>query len=230
MNITEFNTLLDKLSKLNIYVIDDSISKKDYEKLDLSVDNEALNAIDISSSDELEGFIENHIQTNNAIVAFGGYLETRGIYARSDYFNEQTDPHDERNIHLGLDIWAEEGTNVLATLDGEIHSFNYNTNHGDYGPTIILKHEIDGFVFHTLYGHLSLESLDELEIGATVKKGEVISQLGSAEVNGDYAPHLHFQIIIDVEANFGDYPGVCSANNLDFYKQNCPDPNLLLGL
>ena len=26
----------------------------------------------------------------------------------------------------------------------------------------------------------------------------------------------------------GDYPGVCSTLNLDFYLENCPDPNLLL--
>jgi len=47
-------------------------------------------------------------------------------------------------------------------------------------------------------------------------------------INGDYAPHLHFQIIIDMEEKTGDYPGVCSENKLEFYKNNCPNPNLLL--
>ena len=60
---------------------------------------------------------------------------------------------DERNIHLGVDIWAKEGTKVLAALDGEIHSFKNNTNHGDYGPCIILKHQLEESVFYTLYGH-----------------------------------------------------------------------------
>jgi hypothetical protein len=52
--------------------------------------------------------------------------------------------------------------------------------------------------------------------------------LGLPPINGDYAPHLHFQIIIDMENKKGDYPGVCSSKTLAFYLQNCPDPNLLL--
>ena len=66
------------------------------------------------------------------------------------------------------------------------------------------------------------------KIGTVVKKGEKIATLGLPPINGDYAPHLHFQIIIDMENNFGDYPGVCSKNKVDFYAKNCPDPNLLL--
>ena len=50
---------------------------------------------------------------------------------------------------------------IHAALDGTIHSFQNNTALGDYGPTIILSHEIEGFKFHTLYGHLSEASLNE---------------------------------------------------------------------
>ena len=69
---------------------------------------------------------------------------------------------------------------------------------------------------------------NDKKIGTTVKKGEIIATLGSSPINGDYAPHLHFQIIIDIQNKIGDYPGVCSKNNLEFYSQNCPNPNLLL--
>ena len=61
-----------------------------------------------------------------------------------------------------------------------------------------------------------------------LKQGDEIAQLGDSSVNGDYAPHLHFQIIKDVQKNLGDYPGVCSLNKLDFYKENCPNPMVLL--
>jgi murein DD-endopeptidase MepM/ murein hydrolase activator NlpD len=79
-----------------------------------------------------------------------------------------------------------------------------------------------------LYGHLSLDSLNGKKVGDFVEKGKQIATLGLPPINGDYAPHLHFQIIIDMENKKGDYPGVCSSKTLAFYLQNCPDPNLLL--
>jgi murein DD-endopeptidase MepM/ murein hydrolase activator NlpD len=60
------------------------------------------------------------------------------------------------------------------------------------------------------------------------KKGQQIATLGDASVNGDYSPHLHFQIIKNIGDYFGDYPGVCSKTDLNFYLDNCPNPNLLL--
>ena len=99
---------------------------------------------------------------------------------------------------------------------------------GDYGPTIILEHEIEGFTFYTLYGHLSLESLEGKSVGQIVKKGQKIAELGKPPINGDYAPHLHFQIIKNIENKKGDYSGVCSEKDLDFYTENCPNPNFLL--
>jgi len=41
---------------------------------------------------------------------------------------------------------------------------------------------------------------------------------------------LHFQIIKDIKDYKGDYPGVCAAKDLKYYKNNCPNPNLLLKL
>jgi hypothetical protein len=54
--------------------------------------------------------------------------------------------------------------------------------------------------------------------------------LGDTSVNGDYPPHLHFQIIKDIQGYQGDYPGVSSKKDLDFYRNNCPNPNTLLKL
>ena len=212
------------------FVIDDNFEAKDYCALDLSVTNADLEGVDMSSSDDLGDYIDKVIKKNAAKVAIGGYLERRNIYARSTYFKAAENAKDERNIHLGIDIWAPEGTEVLAALNGEIHSFKNNLNHGDYGPTIILKHVIKDLEFYSLYGHLSLNSIEDIELGQKIEKGEIIGSLGGAEVNGDYAPHLHFQIILEIGDYFGDYPGVCSENDLESYKKNCPDPNLLLRL
>ena len=108
--------------------------------------------------------------------------------------------------------------------------FKNNTNFGDYGPTIILMHHFSGVKFYTLYGHLSMASIENLKVGQEFKKGEKIATLGDVSVNGDYPPHLHFQIIKDIQDFKGDYPGVCSKKDLEFYAANCPNPDMLLML
>ncbi|WP_035672034.1 peptidoglycan DD-metalloendopeptidase family protein [Flavobacterium sp. 83] len=210
----------------NVKVIEDSIDYVNYIPLDLSVSNTFFSKQEIATSRDFEEFIEKYLAKDKSKVAFGGYNEERNLYKRSTVFNDNESA--ERNIHIGLDLWIKAGTPVLAALDGTIHSFKNNVGLGDYGPTIILKHQIENHFFYTLYGHLSLESITKIEIGDRIKKGQQIATLGSSLINGDYSPHLHFQIIKNIGANFGDYPGVCSKNDLDYYLENCPDPNLLL--
>ena len=185
--------------------------------------------VNVSSSDELERYIKGYLDHRKAKIAYGGYLEQRGIYNRSDYFNKNNSDT-ERHIHLGLDFWVGAGTPVFSPLDGVVHSYKNNTNYGDYGPTIVLEHHFDTLNFYTLYGHLSLQSLEHKYVGELVKKGQQMATLGTAMVNGDYPPHLHFQVIEDIQGYYGDYPGVSSKMDLAFYKKNCPDPNILLKL
>lgn len=217
-------TLFSRLE--NIKVIDGTIPYSQYIPLDLSVANTELSRIDIKNPDVFEVYIENHLNKNSAKAAFGGYNEERNLYKSSLIFNEEQS--DERNIHIGMDLWIKAGTAVLAALEGTVFGFDFNAGKGNYGPTIILEHRIENQTFYTLYGHLSVESIENIEIGTVFKKGKTLATLGDSSVNGGYSPHLHFQIIKNMEANFSDYPGVCSKKTLDFYLENCPDPNLLL--
>ena len=210
----------------NVKVIDSSINYSDYIAIDLSENNIQLSQFDLSDAEKFENFIDDFLLRNNKKVAFGGYYEIRNIYKRSTVF--KNDNSDERNIHIGLDLWINAKTDVLAALEGKIHSFKNNKSLGDYGPTIILEHCIENFNFYTLYGHLSEESLLNLFIGKPFLKGEKIATLGNFPINGDYAPHLHFQIIENIGEYSGDYPGVCSKKDLDYYLNNCPNPNILL--
>ncbi len=217
-------SILEKIQ--DVKVIDASIDYSNYVAIDLSISNQDLDDFDLSNAEKFEDFIEKYLSKNNAKVAFGGYNEIRNIYKRSTVFKNNIS--DERNIHIGLDLWIKAGTDVLAALDGKIHSFRNNTSLGDYGPTIILEHEIENVKFYTLYGHLSEESLVNLFVGKQFSKGEKLATLGNYSINGDYAPHLHFQIIENIGNYFGDYSGVCNIKDLDFYLENCPNPNLLL--
>ncbi len=217
------------LKSINAHpLVDPSISSNNYIPIDLSIHNSILQNINSSSSKDLDIYIWNHIKAHNAKIAYGGYLEKRNIYKRSNYFNNNLNT--ERNIHIGLDLWIEAGTVIYAPFNGQVHSFKNNTNYGDYGPTLVLRHQIKKITFYTLYGHLSLNSLKDKKVGLKILKGQRIATLGTTEVNGDYPPHLHFQIIKDIQNYFGDYPGVCNTMHLKYYKKNCPNPNLVLHL
>ena len=222
--MTHLISILNQIK--NVKVIDSSIETGDYVALNLSKSNVDLLNFNCDNVQEFENYIESYLQKNNAKVAFGGYNEVRSLYKRSSIFKSETQL--ERNIHIGLDFWIKAETPVLAAIDGRIHSFKNNLGLGNYGPTIILEHEIENVIFYTLYGHLSEESLIDLYVGKTFSKGEKLATLGNFPINGDYAPHLHFQIIKNICENQGDYPGVCNEKDLDFYLNNCPDPNLLL--
>lgn len=228
MTSNQFSSFIHGISNEPLTVLD-AVPIQKYISLDLSVTNIDLRGIDFSSSSVLERYVNTRLAVHNAWVAYGGYNETRNIYRRSDHFN-QDDTATERNIHLGMDLWMSAGSPILAPIDGEVHSFANNRNYGDYGPTIILKHDLDDVVFYTLYGHLSLASIEHLRVGQLFMQEDPLAFLGDAGVNGDYPPHLHFQIIKEIGDWVGDYPGVCSKAELEFYLANCPDPNLLLKL
>lgn len=195
-------------------------------RLDLSKDNQQLQLIDLNNAEEFSGFINEQIAVKGGEIGWGGYREERGLYSRSELFEEE----EPRTIHLGIDIWTAAGTEVSAPLAAEVHSFDNRMVHGDYGPVIILKHNVGGNVFHTLYGHLSTVSLEGLETGQRIEQGQSFASLGKYEENFHWPPHLHFQVIIDMQENRGDYPGVCRASERDYYFGNCPDPAVLLGL
>ncbi|NJW53685.1 peptidoglycan DD-metalloendopeptidase family protein [Salinimicrobium oceani] len=209
-------------------VIDAGFSLEDYRHIDLSVQNEILSQAQLDAPEAFQKYLDNFLLAQGGQIPWGGYNEHRGLYRRSGLFSAATEEDLIRNIHIGLDVWAPVGTGVLAVLDGRIHSFKDNNNFGDYGPTIILEHEFEAGKFYTLYGHLQRESLKDLQAGEKVKQGERIAALGDASENGNYAPHLHFQIIHDLQGKEGDYPGVANRKELEFYLSNCPDPNLLL--
>ena len=159
--------------------------------------------------------------------SYGGYGEDRNAYTQELFAPAGEEP---RTVHLGVDIFAPAGTDVFTPLPARVHSSRINDKPGDYGPTIILEHAIDGGVFHTLYGHLSRDSLKGLKPGAAFMAGEPIGSLGTRNENGGWPPHLHFQVILDLKGMRGDYPGVCRRSERDEWLAICPDPRPLLGL
>lgn len=158
-------------------------------------------------------------------IYIGGYCEER-IVAENIHLNSK---EEVRNFHIGLDIFVPANTAIFAPIDGIIHSFKNNAANRDYGPTIVIKHKMENDdYFYTLYGHLSLASLDGLEIGQMIKGGSKFAHLGDKNENGGWPPHLHFQIILDMLEYMGDFPGLCKPSEKEYWTKLCPQPKLLL--
>lgn len=205
-----------------------AIDKSEFVHIDLSKNNPKLIAIDFSDTQAFEEYINSYLKSQNAKVAYGGYNEPRAIYQRSENFNSIE--AEERFIHLGIDLWTKAETPIYAPLEGKIHSFQNNKGIGNYGPTIILEHQIDEIIFYTLYGHLTECSIQNIQIGQPIQKGEKFAEIGNYPVNGDYPPHLHFQLIKDLRGIQGDFPGVTSISDKEEDLKNSINPELILGI
>ena len=210
--IISFNATVDRLKLMNF-----------------TATNSELTASILEDTSLFSDYVNNSLAAYGAKYGIGGYDEHRTVYSRSRVFDAKQG-EEPRRIHLGVDIWGEVDTEIFCPMDGVVHSFAFNDHFGDYGATIILQHHINRIDFYTLYGHLSLKDLDGLHEGLLIEGGKLLAHFGSPPENGHWPPHLHFQIIFDMEGKKGDYPGVCSIDKRNYYLSNCPDPDALLGL
>jgi 4-aminobutyrate aminotransferase-like enzyme/Ser/Thr protein kinase RdoA (MazF antagonist) len=196
--------------------------------LDLSVGS-ALVAGDPADNAEsaLAPRIARAMREAGADVGIGRYGEPRLLYSTALF--EGGPDTEARTIHLGADIFAPSGTAVHAPLPGVVHAAADNTAPLDYGPVIILKHETDQLdPFYTLYGHLSRASLKHNPVGRHVDAGESFASIGSADVNGGWPPHLHFQLVVALLDLGVDFPGVCRASQRKVWQAFSPDPEPFL--
>jgi murein DD-endopeptidase MepM/ murein hydrolase activator NlpD len=209
--IVSFNADIDRIQLIDFTAINTEITASILEDIVLFSD-----------------YVSNTLKAASAKYGIGGYNEDRTVYARSRVFDAKQG-ESPRRIHLGIDIWGEVDTEIFCPLNGVVHSFAFNDQFGDYGATIILQHSINGIDFYTLFGHLSLKDIDGLREGQFIAGGNLLAHFGAPPENGHWPPHVHFQIIFDLEGNKGDYPGVCSVDKRAYYLSNCPDPSILLG-
>lgn len=110
-----------------------------------------------------------------------------GTVITSDYGTRQHPIQGVTNFHLGIDIGnAYYGTPAVAALGGVV---TYAGELGSYGNCVIIQH---GDGISTLYGH-GQKVLTQ--IGAQVKQGDVIMEIGST--GNSTGPHLHFEVRIN---------------------------------
>ena len=92
-------------------------------------------------------------------------------------------------VHKAADIQAEEGTDVVAMMDGTVESVE---NNAETGYTIVIKHANE---VKSTYGNL--QAPESIEKGQQVKKGDVIGKVGKSANNPANDPaHLHFGVSV----------------------------------
>ncbi len=97
------------------------------------------------------------------------------------------------STHTGVDFYASEGTDVLCVLDGVIESVD---NSLLTGYSVTVDH---GDGLKTVYN--SVTDIDELFVGKTVKKGDIIGAVSTTN-RQEYkdGAHLHFEVIENGES------------------------------
>ena len=213
--------------QINIIDLFPSINKNEFLKLDLSVSSEWLGLSDnFKDLDLFENKIKYLQQQNLDKIISGGYLEPRQLYNTENYKRECNNGIESRTIHLGVDFWVNEGTEITNLFDGIVDTISIDKNEKGYGGLIIIKHKINDFSFYTLFGHLSPNKFN-YNVGDFLKKGALIGIVGNKIENGNWVPHLHFQLLLSKLNYIQDFPGVSYYSEIEIFKSLCPDPNLI---
>lgn len=205
-----------------------SLAKEEIFPLDLSVSGLWLG--DREEAPDLDLFQYKLVRLQKTVpekIIAGGYLEPRALYGTEAYSRMGNYGKESRTIHLGVDFWVESGTPVFALFDGQVVTAVNDEGEKEYGGLIILKHLEEGISFYTLYGHQSIASIRQYKPGDPIKKGQELSRIGNYPENGNWAPHLHFQVMLTLLSYVNDFPGVAYPGERELWRSLCPDPNQL---
>jgi len=213
-------------------VIPQDLRRNNCLVLDLSVSSNLLGADPGAAAEPaLTLKLRDALGAARSSVAVGRYNEVRPLYSAPQYGSSENPTDERRTVHLGIDLFVEPGTAISAPFAATVHALADNARPSDYGPVVILRHQSeDGAEFFTLYGHLSRESLVRVRIGQQVRIGEEFASVGTADENGGWTPHLHFQIVVDLLDLSTDFPGVAYPSQREVFTSLSPDPNLVLGI
>lgn len=88
-------------------------------------------------------------------------------------------------MHTGVDFTAPTGTSIYATGNGVVRKAQRDNS--GYGLMVEIDH---GYGYTTIYAHLSKINV---RVGQTVKRGEVLGQVGNTGLST--APHLHYEVV-----------------------------------
>ncbi|NOZ36959.1 MAG: M23 family metallopeptidase [Gammaproteobacteria bacterium] len=140
-------------------------------------------------SQQLE-VLEDMLMTRNlqSEVVPAGRPITKGWL--SSYFGMRTDPFNGRRVHhSGVDFAGKMGSDVISVAAGVVTFAGWRSG---YGNLVEVNH---GKGYATRYGH---NSKILVKVGQAVKKGQVLSKMGST--GRSTGPHVHFEVLYNGRA------------------------------
>jgi len=172
---------------------------------------------------DLGELINRTMTESGTAYSFGRYAEPRDLYSNDDFASG--DSEESRTIHMGIDLFCVANTPIYSPLDATVEIVANNARELDYGPMVILRHPVEsGSDFFTLYGHLGMDTLERISQGQEISAGEQIATVGTPPTNGNWPPHLHFQLINDLLDLGVDFPGVALRSQQDYWLGLSPSP------
>jgi murein DD-endopeptidase MepM/ murein hydrolase activator NlpD len=66
--------------------------------------------------------------------------------------------------------------------------------------------------------------MDALEVGQKLTAGDQIAAVGRPPENGNWPPHLHLQLILDLLDLDADFPGVATTSQQELWCALSPSP------
>lgn len=177
----------DSLFKIGLSISDNvSYSNIDLNEINITEDNINL-LIDNNYYylNSIEGELNKKLDSIYNVPVFMP-ISSVDLYRISDYYGWRKHPIKKRWIfHNGIDITAQKGTNIISTSNGVV--IKKVKSRKGYGNRVVIDHQ-NGF--KTLYAHLSGFNVN---IGDTVKRGDIIGYMGSTGLST--GTHLHYEVI-----------------------------------
>lgn len=190
---------------------------------DFSGSNPDLWQMEVTDQEGFQAYVDRGLSDSGRQWGVSGYLEKRDSLLR----DLPQMVSEERFFHLGLDVILPRGASLYVPLDGEVVETGYEEGKGNFGGFILIRHELSGEVFYSLWGHLRSATLPS--VGTVLRVGERFAELGEFSENGDWFYHTHLQVL--TERGYADGfigKGYCTAEKLAEIYQFCPSPLFLL--
>ena len=211
-----------KLEKFDVYPLFGDLLKGDPYVFDFSSKNPKTLEYNLNNFHDFNDAIFNELKNSDRKWGIGEYLEERKNILRGsiNIINEK------RIYHLGLDIIVPYNSVVFCPLDGYVHKLGKETQKGNYGGYLVLKHQVNNQTFYSLYGHL--KTPHKVQLGEKILAGQELALIGKESDSGGWFCHLHLQIITQkaMKEGYSEW-GYISKELLSKAKEYFPDPNFL---